>query len=128
MMVRVSPMTAASFAETRARSRLGMAIAAMIPMMATTIKSSMRVNPFSRITLPMSPLVVASTKNGGAFWRSPGTRSDLLEGRAGGRHRGGRAAVHRGVVGVPDHAAVVGTKGAYARLVGDGRLGTVAEH
>jgi hypothetical protein len=46
MTVRVSPIAAASFAETRARSRLGMAMAAMIPMMATTINSSINVNPF----------------------------------------------------------------------------------
>ena len=41
-------MAAASFAETRARSRLGMAIAAMMPMIATTISSSISVKPRSR--------------------------------------------------------------------------------
>ena len=44
--VRMSPIVADSFAETRARSRLGIAIAAMMPMIATTISSSIRVKPF----------------------------------------------------------------------------------
>src|SRR5262245_32273108 len=35
-----------SFADTRARSKLGIAIAAMMPMIATTISSSIRVKPF----------------------------------------------------------------------------------
>jgi hypothetical protein len=35
-----------SFAEIRARSKLGIAIAAMMPMIATTISSSMSVKPF----------------------------------------------------------------------------------
>ena len=42
---RVSPMACASFADTRARKRLGIAIAAMMPMMATTMRSSIRVKP-----------------------------------------------------------------------------------
>src|SRR6266481_6342354 len=46
MTVRVSPIAADSFADTRARSRLGMAMAAMMPMIATTIRSSIRVKPF----------------------------------------------------------------------------------
>jgi len=46
MTVRTSPCVADSLAETRARSKLGIAIAAMIPMIATTISSSMRVKPF----------------------------------------------------------------------------------
>ena len=44
--MRMSPIVPASLAETRARSKLGMAIAAMIPMIATTIRSSIRVKPF----------------------------------------------------------------------------------
>jgi hypothetical protein len=44
-MVRM-PLTAdASFAEIRARNRLGIAMAAMIRMIATTINSSMSENP-----------------------------------------------------------------------------------
>src|SRR3954452_20009738 len=46
MIVRVSPIVADSFAETRARSRLGIAMAAMMPMIATTMSSSIRVKPF----------------------------------------------------------------------------------
>ena len=38
-------MAALSLAETRARSRLGMAMAAMMPMIATTMSSSIRVKP-----------------------------------------------------------------------------------
>src|SRR5258708_14346820 len=45
MTVRMSPIVADSLADTRALSRLGMAIAAMMPMIATTIRSSMRVKP-----------------------------------------------------------------------------------
>ena len=44
--VRMSPIAAASFADTRARSKLGIAIAAMMPMIATTISSSINVKPF----------------------------------------------------------------------------------
>src|SRR5258708_34308776 len=51
MTVRMSPMVAASFAETRARRRLGMAIAAIIPMIATTIKSSIKVKPVSFLVI-----------------------------------------------------------------------------
>ena len=42
----MSPIVADSFAETRARRRLGIAMAAMMPMIATTISSSMSVKPF----------------------------------------------------------------------------------
>ena len=44
--VRMSPMVADSLAETRALSKLGIAMAAMMPMIATTISSSIRVKPF----------------------------------------------------------------------------------
>src|SRR5207247_8726058 len=47
IQVPMSTIRAASLAETRARSRLGIAIAAMMPMIATTISSSIRVKPFS---------------------------------------------------------------------------------
>ena len=46
MTVRMSPIMPDSFAEIRARRRLGIAIAAMMPMIATTISSSIRVKPF----------------------------------------------------------------------------------
>src|ERR1044071_4862949 len=41
-------MAADSLAEMRARRRAGAAMAAMTPMIATTMSSSMSVNPFSR--------------------------------------------------------------------------------
>src|SRR6266545_1615716 len=44
-MARSEPMAAASLPDMRARSRPGTAIAAMMPMIATTISSSMRVKP-----------------------------------------------------------------------------------
>src|SRR4029450_9436705 len=47
LMARSDPMAAASLPEMRARRRPGTAIAAMMPMIATTISSSMRVKPFS---------------------------------------------------------------------------------
>jgi hypothetical protein len=44
-MVRVEPIADASFPDIRARSRPGTAIAAMMPMMATTMSSSISVKP-----------------------------------------------------------------------------------
>src|SRR4030095_4864802 len=44
-MVRMPPMADVSLPDMRARSRPGTAIAAMMPMMATTISSSISVNP-----------------------------------------------------------------------------------
>jgi hypothetical protein len=43
-------MAEASLPESRARSRPGTAMAAMMPMIATTISSSMSVKPRSRST------------------------------------------------------------------------------
>ena len=49
---RTDPMADASLPAMRARSRPGMAIAAMMPMMATTISSSISVKPLvSRIRM-----------------------------------------------------------------------------
>jgi hypothetical protein len=42
-----------SFAAMRARNRLGMAIAAMIRIMATTINSSISEKPFCRLSVRM---------------------------------------------------------------------------
>src|SRR4051812_6517714 len=47
LTARSEPMAEASLPEMRARSRPGTAIAAMMPMIATTISSSMSVKPFS---------------------------------------------------------------------------------
>ena len=44
-------MAEASFADWRERSRPGIAMAAMMPMMATTISSSMSVKPSSEVRL-----------------------------------------------------------------------------
>ena len=46
LTARSDPMADASLPEMRARSRPGTAIAAMMPMIATTISSSMSVKPF----------------------------------------------------------------------------------
>src|SRR6184192_902976 len=46
LMARSDPIADASLPEMRARSRPGTAIAAMMPMIATTISSSIRVKPF----------------------------------------------------------------------------------
>ena len=45
-MARIDPMADASLPDIRARSRPGTAIAAMMPMIATTISSSISVKPF----------------------------------------------------------------------------------
>ena len=45
-MARIDPMADASLPDMRARSRPGTAIAAMMPMIATTISSSISVKPF----------------------------------------------------------------------------------
>src|SRR5579863_8816436 len=47
LIARRDPIADASLPEMRARSNPGTAIAAMMPMIATTISSSMRVKPFS---------------------------------------------------------------------------------
>ena len=47
LIARSEPIADASLPDMRARSRPGTAIAAMIPMIATTISSSIRVKPFA---------------------------------------------------------------------------------
>src|SRR6516164_3831234 len=55
LIARSEPIADASLPDIRARSRPGTAIAAMIPMMATTISSSISVKPFAlRIFMSMS--------------------------------------------------------------------------
>jgi hypothetical protein len=44
-MARIDPMANDSLPDMRARSRPGIAMAAMMPMIATTISSSMSVKP-----------------------------------------------------------------------------------
>ena len=47
-IARIDPIAQASLPEMRARTRPGMAMAAMIPMIATTMSSSISVNPAVR--------------------------------------------------------------------------------
>src|SRR5439155_15272703 len=123
MTVRVSPMAAVSLAETRARSKLGMAIAAMIPMIATTINSSIRVKPCClRIDIPLSlPLVSDSERSGendkGGHVRPPLSATTGLPKRRAGcdRQDAGGATVGIGNVRHADDAARVATEGANAR-------------
>src|SRR6185436_9057417 len=61
MTERMSPTVADSLYETRARGRLGMAMAAMMPMIATTISSSMRVKPESALARDISLLLPAAS-------------------------------------------------------------------
>src|SRR5262249_42315485 len=77
--LRVSPIAAASFAETRARRRLGMAMAAMMPMIATTISSSISVKPFS-LFISQGSFGLARPAGGQGLQRTgpPGIGSKLL--------------------------------------------------
>src|ERR1700730_11659191 len=55
-MARSDPMADASLPDIRARSRPGTAMAAMMPMIATTISNSMRVKPeLARIFIFLAP-------------------------------------------------------------------------
>src|SRR5215831_2206025 len=56
LMVRTEPTADASLADIRARIRFGMAIAAMIRMMATTISNSISEKPFC-FRISIFPLV-----------------------------------------------------------------------
>jgi hypothetical protein len=61
-MVRIEPTAEDSFAAIRDRRRFGMAMAAMIRMIATTIKSSIREKPFCFFMLsPWREFVLAVT-------------------------------------------------------------------
>src|ERR1700690_4487048 len=82
-MVRIEPTADASLAAMYARIRLGMAMAAMIKMIATTINSSISENPlcFLLIAVPIAVLIVA-----------PGLATpDFLQISSGGPGRVGRA-------------------------------------
>src|SRR5438128_873090 len=57
---RNEPTAEASFAAIFERSKLGMAIAAMIKMIATTIRSSISENPFCFLSMTSSPLIYTS--------------------------------------------------------------------
>ena len=67
-------VVADSFAETRARSKLGIAMAAMMPMIATTISSSMRVKPFClfiRIALSLAIAMAGFLQSNGDAMSPP---------------------------------------------------------
>src|SRR5438445_4092804 len=55
LIVRTELTAEASFAAIRDRRRFGMAMAAMIKMIATTIRSSMRENPFCVLFIETLP-------------------------------------------------------------------------
>src|SRR6202163_664058 len=60
LMARSEPIADASLPDMRARSRPGTAIAAMMPMIATTISSSINVKPFALrifITISFKPFI-----------------------------------------------------------------------
>ena len=62
----MSPIVADSFADTRARRSVGIAMAAMMPMIATTISSSIRVKPFwffIRFNLPFAKPFLAGASD-----------------------------------------------------------------
>src|SRR6266446_6436881 len=127
----MSPIVAASLAETRARSRLGIAIAAMIPMMATTIRSSMSVKP-SLLAATVAFLIICqpSSRNRGGAPAPPRiakTWTTLLQYEAGRADHDLAAGVARGYAGrgEADHAARVTREAADARLPDVDRGGAV---
>src|SRR4029079_4443370 len=61
-MLRIEPTADASFAAIRERSKFGIAIAAMIKMIATTMSSSIREKPFCFFIVPL----LASAGSGAA--------------------------------------------------------------
>src|SRR6185369_3866213 len=108
-------MAEASFPDIRARSRPGTAIAARMPMIATTMSSSISVKPsFFRISLARARGTVIQDKGRGAR-RAPlpayGSQALLQDLR--GRHRDGDRGAREVLV---DGPAVVGRKRARARL------------
>jgi hypothetical protein len=59
LIVRIEPTADASLAAMRDRSKFGMAIAAMIKMIATTIRSSIREKPFCLDMSPLAQIILA---------------------------------------------------------------------
>src|SRR5262249_51732810 len=66
LMARSDPMADASLPDIRARSRPGTAMAAMMPMMATTISNSINVKPLSLRTVMILVLSIRSIYGRGA--------------------------------------------------------------
>src|SRR5215467_12219914 len=71
-MVRIEATAEASLAAIRERSRLGIAIAAMIKMIATTMSNSINEKPFCLLRIGIESLLVVkcqSTPSDGHVWR-----------------------------------------------------------
>src|SRR5215813_12215027 len=82
-MARIDPMADASLPDIRARSRPGTAIAAMIPIIATTISSSIRVKPsFFCILFTINLLEALGPKPGGSLLHRRFVHGALSYGRA----------------------------------------------
>src|SRR4029077_12134950 len=81
-MVRREPTAEASFAAIRDRSKFGMAIAAMIRMIATTISNSIREKPFCFFMmldlLEKFSVVQSTPDNGACRWPNQMPGSGLL--------------------------------------------------
>src|SRR5215471_11996482 len=89
LIARSEPIADASLPEMRARSRPGTAIAAMMPMIAMTISSSMRVKPFWLRMLTWLSFRIKL----GRSWRRPsheqgGCRNGLIVAEARNRNKG----------------------------------------
>src|SRR3990172_813184 len=138
MMVRMSPTVADSLAEIRARSRLGIAIAAMMPMIATTMSNSISVKPSPRRPiLVMSALTAECSRGGdGGPPSPPGLSEILLQCEAGasldvGRDRAVRTRRRGAGVREAQNAARIAAEAADSRLPdvdrgGDVRVGADA--
>src|SRR3954471_6947630 len=107
MTVRVSPMAPASLAETRARRRLGIAMAAMMPMIATTISNSISVNPFCVLK------AFSFHRTGGASLAAPAGLRGTVEGGTGRPPSG---------FGLLERRAGRGNQAARAVAASDGRV------
>src|SRR5262245_54403922 len=90
-MARIDPMAEASLPAIRARSRPGTAIAARMPMIATTMSSSIRVKPslFRISSGPAMGAVIQDTGRGAPESTSSAYGSQALLQDLGGRHRDG---------------------------------------
>src|SRR5437763_1381714 len=79
LMARSDPIADASLPDMRARSRPGTAMAAMMPMIATTISNSMRVNPLlARIFIATTPSLTDRDLATRVAGRKPAPPSDAV--------------------------------------------------
>src|SRR5688572_5640413 len=81
-MARSEPIAEDSLPDMRARRRPGTAMAAMMPMIATTISSSISVNPFWLRTFmtstPQNSLAACPLESVGSTGQQPSGRRDLV--------------------------------------------------